>query len=92
MLFVMRKLDKKTIVKLSTFIPLTLVFLIIFSIPLLGIPPLGNLLFPGNGVWKVPGDLPMAERLNIPGLSGEVTVIRDDWGVPHIFAEYEQTF
>lgn len=86
----MRNLEKNTIIKLSTFIPLALVFLIIFSIPLLGIPPLGNLLFPGNGVWKVPGELPAAERLNIPGLKGEVTIIRDEWGVPHIFAEYEE--
>ena len=86
----MRNLEKNTIIKLSTFIPLALIFLILFSIPLMGIPPLGNLLFPGNGVWKVPGELPAAERLNIPGLKGEVTIIRDEWGVPHIFAEYEE--
>ncbi len=85
----MKKSEKKMIIQLSSFIVITIVFLAIFSIPLLGIPPLGNLLFPGNGVWKVPGELPSAERLNIPELSGEVSVIRDEWGVPHIFAEYE---
>ncbi|GAI82522.1 unnamed protein product, partial [marine sediment metagenome] len=75
---------------MSVFIPLTIILMTIFSLPLMGIPPLGDLLFPGNGVWKVPGELPAAERLNIPGLRDEVTVIRDEWGIPHIYASYEE--
>jgi len=86
----MRNLTKKAVTKLSVFIPLTIVLMTIFSLPLMGIPPLGNLLFPGNGVWKVPGELPVVEWLNIPGLRGEVTVIRDEWGIPHIYASYEE--
>ena len=86
----MRNLAKKAILKISIFVPLAIIVMTIFSLPLMGIPPLGNLLFPGNGVWKVPGELPAGERFNIPGLRGEVTVIRDDWGIPHIFAEYEE--
>ncbi|MHA1460019.1 MAG: penicillin acylase family protein [Promethearchaeota archaeon] len=86
----MRKHAQKTVIKLSIFVPLAIIVMTIFSLPLMGMPPLGNLLFPGNGVWKVPGELPEAERLNVPGLRGEVTVIRDDWGIPHIFAEYEE--
>lgn len=81
--------EKKFVIKFSAIIIATIVVMTIFSIPLLG-PPLGNLLFPGNGVWKVPGELPAAERLNIPGLKGEVRVIRDEWGVPHIYATYEE--
>ena len=82
--------EKKFVIKFSAIIIVTIVIMTIFSIPLLG-PPLGNLLFPGNGVWKVPGELPAAERLNVPGLKGEeVRVIRDEWGVPHIYAEYEE--
>ncbi|NVM17794.1 MAG: penicillin acylase family protein [Candidatus Lokiarchaeota archaeon] len=86
----MRNHEKKAVIKLSIFVPLAIIVMTIFSLPLMGIPPLGNLLFPGNGVWKVPGELPAAERLNIPGLRGEVNVIRDEWGIPHIFAEYEE--
>ena len=86
----MRKQDKKAIIEISIFIPLTIILIVIFSVPLLGIPPLGNLLLPGNGVWNVPGDVPTAERLNIEGLRDEVTVIRDEWGVPHIYATYEE--
>jgi penicillin amidase len=86
----MRKEDKKPIIELSIFTTLTVIILIIFSVPLLGIPPLGNLLIPGNGIWNVPGEVPIAERLNIEGLRDEVTVIRDQWGVPHIYATYEE--
>ena len=86
----MKNQAKNPIIKLSIFVPLAIIVMTIFSMPLMGITPLGNLLFPGNGVWKVPGELPAAEQLNIPGLKGEVTVIRDEWGIPHIFAEYEE--
>ncbi|MHA2287502.1 MAG: penicillin acylase family protein, partial [Promethearchaeota archaeon] len=86
----MRNLIKKATIKLSIFVSFAIIIMVIFSMPLMGIPPLGNLLFPGNGVWKVPGELPEAERLNIPGLKGNVDVIRDDWGIPHIFAEFEE--
>ena len=86
----MRNQAKRAAIKLTIFVPLAVIVMTIFSMPLMGIPPLGNLLFPGNGVWKVPGELPAAERLDVAGLRGEVTVIRDDWGIPHIFAEYEE--
>jgi penicillin amidase len=86
----MRNHAKKAIVKLSIFVPLAIIVMIILSMPLMGMSPLGNLLFPGSGIWKVPGELPAAERLNVPGLRGEVTIIRDDWGIPHIFADFEE--
>ncbi len=46
----MRNLTKKAVTKLSVFIPLTIILMTIFSLPLMGMPPLGDLLFPGNGV------------------------------------------
>jgi len=49
----MRNLTKKAVTKLSVFIPLTIILMTIFSLPLMGIPPLGDLLFPGNGTRKI---------------------------------------
>jgi penicillin amidase len=82
----MREDEKKVILKLSTAIIITVISMVIFSIPILGIPSLGGILFPGNGLWKVPGEVPKAELLKIPDLIDEVTVIRDEWGIPHIYA------
>ena len=85
----MRKSEKRNIIEVILLFIFTLIPMIFLSMPLMGIPPLGNLFFPGNGVWLIPGEPEEAERLNVPGLRGEVKVIRDEWGVPHIFAEYE---
>ena len=81
----MRNSEKKVIIKLSTIIIITILAMTIFSIPLFGIR-LGIILFPGNGIWKVTGEVPTTERLKILELNDEVTIIRDEWGIPHIYA------
>jgi penicillin amidase len=86
----MKSEKKRGLIELSIFAAIAILILTIFSVPLLGLPSLGNLLMPGNGVWKVPGEVSAAERLNIEGLRDEVRVIRDEWGVPHIYANYEE--
>ncbi len=85
----MKSENKRGLIDLSLFVVITVLILTIFSVPFLGLPSLGNLLMPGNGVWNVPGEVPSAERLKIEGLRDEVSVIRDEWGVPHIYANYE---
>jgi len=85
----MRNLEKKLTIKLTAVIVITIVSMSLFSLDLGIIPPLGSLLFPGNGLWKVPGEVPAVETHTIPGLSADVTVIRDEWGVPHIYASNE---
>jgi penicillin amidase len=52
------------------------------------LPPLGLLLDPWNGFWGLArtADLPASATGRIPGLSGDVTVLYDHRGVPHIFA------
>ena len=86
----MRNLEKKVIKKLSITITITVVVFTAFSVPLLGVfAPLGNIIFPGNGLWKVPGEVPEYEVLYIEGLDDEVIVYRDEWGIPHIYAETE---
>ncbi|UCC26604.1 MAG: penicillin acylase family protein [Gemmatimonadales bacterium] len=42
--------------------------------------------------WPVPADaqtLPASERLEIPGLQQPVEILRDHWGIAHIYAETE---
>ncbi len=83
-------LDKKKHRRFSTTIVLTILVVTIFSIPLGIIPALGGLLFPGYGLWNSTGEIPPEERLVIPGLEDDVTVYRDKWGVPHIYASKEK--
>lgn len=57
----------------------------LFSIPLdPSAPPLGRLLFPGSGIWGVPSGY-SSEEWTIDGLTDDVTVYRDEWGIPHIY-------
>jgi len=69
-------------------VALAVVFVVLFAMPLGPLPPLGNLLNPNGGVWTTAEGAKRAafEELRIPGLDGDVTVLRDTWGVPHIFA------
>jgi len=86
----MRSQEKKVIKKLSITITITIVLFTAFSIPLMGVfAPMGNIIFPGNGLWNVPGEVPEEEILYIEGLDDEIIVYRDEWGVPHIYAETE---
>jgi len=86
----MRIQEKKNVVKLATVIAIVVIVLTIFSIPLISIiAPLGNILFPGSGLWSVPGEVPDYEKVYFPGLDDSVTIYRDEWGVPHIYASTE---
>ena len=86
----MRNFDKKEVTKLSAAAIILVFLLTMFSIDLgLGIPPLGSVLFPGNGLWNVPGEVPEVENLRVAGMTDDVTVIRDEWGIPHIYASNE---
>src|SRR5687767_6627428 len=51
-------------------------------------PPLGPFLDPVHGVWAVPRGAELAGRdtAHITALGGDVRVVYDDRGVPHIFA------
>lgn len=87
----MRIQKKKNIVKLATVIVITIIVMTIFSIPLISIiAPLGDILFPGSGLWNVPGEVPEQETVYFPGLDNAVRVYRDEWGIPHIYASTEQ--
>jgi len=83
-----RKLNIK--VKLFLVLFLSAVIFTVFSIPIISvIAPLGNILLPGNGVWRVPGEVPLNETVYNENLTAEVIVYRDEWGIPHVYASTE---
>jgi len=55
------------------------------------VPPLGPLLDPAHGVWRSAAGsaAPRGGEGRVPGLGGDVQVVYDDRGVPHIFAASE---
>src|SRR2546425_13143330 len=83
-----REMRSRLVLKEVVSVVLAIVFVLLLSIPLGPLPPLGGLLNPNGGVWTVAGDAnrPAVQELRLPGLDGDVTVLRDTWGVPHIFA------
>ncbi|MHA2094666.1 MAG: penicillin acylase family protein [Candidatus Hodarchaeales archaeon] len=77
--------QEKTLIKVLAAGVFSIVLIISLLIPLGMIPPLGSLLLPGNGIWDVPQEVASFEELTYSGLSEEVEVFRDEWGVPHIY-------
>jgi penicillin G amidase len=71
----------------STIITITLVVLL--SIKLGSIPPVGKFLSPQQGFWQnaEPVDLARDASINLTGLHGKVKVYFDDRLVPHVFAD-----
>jgi penicillin G amidase len=62
--------------------------LLLLATPPGGIPPLGTLLDPVDGLYRSArhSDGPRRTGASIDGLAGEVRIVRDKRGVPHIFA------
>jgi len=61
----------------------------LLSVPLGFFPPLGNFLFPGRGLWDTESEVPNKVTIHSDELTADVTVFRDQWGIPHIFGESE---
>lgn len=78
----------RLVVKEVVSVALAVLFVVLLSIPIGPLPPLGGLLNPNGGVWTTAEGAkhPAMEELRVPGLDGDVTILRDSWGVPHIFA------
>ncbi|MHA2497151.1 MAG: penicillin acylase family protein [Candidatus Hodarchaeales archaeon] len=70
----------------------TIGLLVLMSFQLGPLPPLGTLIDPNYGLWAVSDKTELPEYETITGLDlqgDEVTVFRDEWGIPHIYAENE---
>ncbi len=65
-------------------------FIVVLSIPLdPSIPAIGNLVNPYGGFWSIDHKTPGTMDVDMPFLEGQVTVIKDTYGEPHIYAQYE---
>ncbi|MFX0117431.1 MAG: penicillin acylase family protein, partial [Candidatus Hodarchaeota archaeon] len=70
----------------------TISLLVLMSFQLGPLPPIGKLINPNDGLWSVNEKIELPKDETISGLDlqgDEVTVYRDEWGVPHIYAENE---
>jgi penicillin amidase len=83
---------KKLVVKLAVVLIVSALFLTVLSVPLGRLPPIGDLLEPAGGIWTVGEDaIPVESQvLTLPGAEGPVRVFRDEYGVPHIFADSDR--
>src|SRR5207249_11898189 len=83
-----RDVRSRLVLKELVSVVLAVVFVVLLSIPIGPLPPVGGLLNPNGGVWTTAegANLPANSELRIAGLDGDVTILRDAWGVPHIFA------
>ena len=70
-------------------ITITIVLIIVLSIPLGSIPPLGRFLSPQHGFWvnAEPVQKDFSDDFNFPELQSKVEVYLDDRLVPHVFAQ-----
>ena len=81
----------KTIIKFSIILIVTVGLVTALSIPLGLYPKLGGFLLPGEGsIWSIPQEISKQETLKVAGLDDEVTVYRDQWGIPHIYGMSEK--
>lgn len=60
-----------------------------FSVPLLGLTPMGKLFFPGQSIWEIPMEIEDTMIISDSSLEDQVTVYRDNYGIPHIFGRVE---
>lgn len=70
----------------------TITLIIMLSIRIGPLPPLGKFLDPVKGVWQnalIP-DIPAGMDLTIAGIKEPVSIVYNERGVPHIFAQNEK--
>ncbi len=70
----------------------TIIVASLFANSLGPLPALGPLFSPVGGFWSAAKDnnFQSQEQLNLPGPKNKVMVIRDGYGIPHIFAQNDE--
>ncbi len=76
---------------IKTAVPLffTLALVVVLALPLGPLPALGPLLSPVGGLWSAArdGGFRAEEHVGFTGVAETVEIVRDKYGVPHIFAQ-----
>jgi len=82
-------LMRPQLIKTFTSLFFTVVLVVVLAIPLGPLPALGPLLSPVGGLWSAArdGSFRAEEHVGFVGVAGTVEIVRDQYGVPHIFAQ-----
>src|SRR3990172_6005231 len=77
------------IIKTAVSLFFTLALVVVLAIPLGPLPALGQLLSRVGGLWSAArdGSFRAEEHVGFVGVAGTVEIVRDQYGVPHIFAQ-----
>ena len=80
---------RRAVLSLVLYGALSVVLLLVLGTRMAGIPPLGALLDPLDGLYRTArqADAAPPEEFAIPGLQGDVEILWEQRGVPHIYAE-----
>jgi len=65
----------------------TLLLILILSTPIMGMFALGPIVSPGGIFGASEGSHYVSETIIVDGIDDSVTIIRDNWGIPHIYAK-----
>ncbi len=87
------KIFTKILIAVLFLILLLLSFLLFFKLDFLIDKPVGilsDIFFPGSGLWRVHSGNSDGKAIYTNYLEEPVSVIMDNWGVPHIYAEAEK--
>ena len=63
------------------------IFVLVFSTPIMGMFALGPILSPGGVFGAARDSVQRSETVKVSGIGETVTIVRDNWGVPHIYGE-----
>ena len=63
------------------------ILILLLSTPIMGLFNLGTILSPGGIYGAAYDSIHRSQTLTVEGLSDTVTVIRDEWGIPHIYGK-----
>ncbi|MFQ6125211.1 MAG: penicillin acylase family protein [Candidatus Heimdallarchaeota archaeon] len=82
----------KKLIRVFSSVALASLVIGVLTISLGPVPPLGDLINPNGGLWAISqnADLPEFQTIELPGLIDTVTIYRDSYGVPHIYANTEE--
>ncbi|MHA2204166.1 MAG: penicillin acylase family protein [Candidatus Hodarchaeales archaeon] len=67
-----------------------LLLILIFSTPIMGMFALGPIVSPGGIFGASKGSTYASGTIILEGIENSVTIIRDNWGVPHIYAKTQK--